>query len=186
MRATFSFKKAYQLFAFHGIYSRTISTYLMKKSYNLLLIIMSFILILNGCSVQNKSSLKVENLKCEYQISPRGVEKEQPFLSWEIKATDKRNISQSSYRVIMVESKNVPSKNTEFFWDSGVVRSSQSVNVKYSGKPLESAKKYYWSVQIEDNKGSKSKFSEWTSFETGILNEEDWIAKWIHTPTRDS
>ncbi len=158
----------------------------MKKSYNLLLIIISFILILNFCNAQNKSSLKLEKLKCEFRINPRGVEKKQPFLSWQIKATDKRNISQSSYRVILVESENVPSKNFEFFWDSGEVRSSQSVNVKYSGKPLKSAKKYYWRVQVEDNKGSKSKFSEWALFETGILNEEDWIAKWIHTPTRES
>ena len=133
----------------------------MKKSYHLLIIIISFLSILNLYSAQNKSILKLKNLKCEYQISPRGVEKKQPFLSWEIKAKAKRNIIQGSYRVIMVESKNVPSKNTELFWDSGVARSSQSVNVKYTGKPLESAKKYYWRVQIEDSKGNKSKFSEW-------------------------
>ena len=134
---------------------------------------MSFLSTLNLYSAQNKSILKLESLKCEYQISPRGVEKEQPFLSWKIKAKAKRNVIQGSYRVIMVESENVPSKNTELFWDSGVVSSNQSVNVKYSGKPLESAKKYYWTVQIADSKGHKSEFSEWASFETGILKDED-------------
>jgi len=158
----------------------------MKKYYRLLLIIISFVLILNVCSAQNKSVLKLESLKCEYQISPRGVEKDQPFLSWQIKASAKRNVGQSSYRIIVVESNNIPSENKPFFWDSGVVPSSQSVNVKYNGKPLESAKKYYWKVQIQDKKGSKSEFSEWASFETGILKEEDWISKWVHTPTADS
>jgi hypothetical protein len=158
----------------------------MKNSCNLILIIINFILTLNLCSAQNKSILKPDNLKCEYQISPRGVEKNKPFLSWEIKASSKRNISQTSYRIILVESNNKPSKNTLFFWDSGLVTSSQSVNVKYNGKPLESAKKYYWRVQIRDNKGSKSEFSEWTSFETGILNEKDWISKWVHTPNNKS
>ena len=148
--------------------------------------IMSFMLIISACSIQNKSILKPENLKCEYQINPRGVEKEQPFLSWEIKASAKRNISQSSYRIIMVESNNVPSKNTELFWDSGVVHSSRSVNVKYNGKALDSAKKYYWRVQVQDNKGRISKFSEWASFETGKLNQEDWIAKWVYAPTNQS
>ena len=157
----------------------------MKKSYPLLLIIISFLSILNLCSAQNKGILKLENLKCEYQINPRGVEKEQPFLSWEIKAKAKRNIIQGSYRVILVESKNVPSENIAHFWDSGVVRSNQSVNVKYIGKPLDSAKKYYWRVQIEDSKGNKSEFSEWASFETGILNEEGWVAKWIHAPSNE-
>ena len=158
----------------------------MKKYYRLLLIIISFVLILNVCSAQNKSVLKLESLKCEYQISPRGVEKDQPFLSWQIKASAKRNVGQSSYRIIVVESNNIPSENKPFFWDSGVVPSSQSVNVKYNGKPLESAKKYYWKVQVQDKKGSKSEFSEWASFETGILKEEDWISKWVHTPTADS
>jgi alpha-L-rhamnosidase len=158
----------------------------MKISCNLLLIIMSFVLTLNLCIAQNKSILKLENLKCEYQISPKGIEKNQPFLSWEIKASPKRNMSQNSYRIILAESNVEPSKNTIFFWDSGVVSSSKSVNVKYNGKPLQSAKKYYWRVQIRDNEGSKSEFSEWTSFETGILNEEDWISKWVYTPTNKS
>jgi len=152
----------------------------MKRTYHLMLPIMSFLLIISACSTQNKSILKPENLKCEYQINPRGVEKDQPFLSWEIKAPAKRNIRQSSYRIIMVESNNVPSKNTELFWDSGVVHSSRSVNVKYKGKALDSAKKYYWRVQVQDNIGRISKFSEWASFETGILNQEDWIAKWVY------
>jgi hypothetical protein len=62
----------------------------MKKSYPLLLIIISFLSILNLCSAQNKGILKLENLKCEYQINPRGVEKEQPFLSWEINLIEQK------------------------------------------------------------------------------------------------
>ena len=158
----------------------------MKKSYNLTLIILCIFFILNLCNAQNKSNLKLENLKCEYQINPKGVQKYQPFLSWEIKASAKRNISQSSYRIIVVESDNVPSKVSDIFWDSGVVSSNQSVNVIYNGKPLKSANKYYWRVQVEDNLGTKSKFSQWASFQTGILNEEDWISKWVHTPTNKS
>ena len=158
----------------------------MNKSFNLLLIIMSFVLITNVCSAQNKSILKLENLKCEYQINPRGVEKNQPFLSWEIKSFEKRNVTQSSFRIVLVESDKIPLKKSIFFWDSGVIYSSKSVNVKYSGKPLQSAKKYYWRVQVRDTKGGKSEFSEWASFETGILNEEDWISKWVHTPTDES
>ena len=158
----------------------------MNKSFNLLLIIMSFVFITNVCSAQNKSILKLENLRCEYQINPRGVEKNEPFLSWEINSFKKRNVTQSSFRIILVESDKIPSKKPIFFWDSGVIYSSQSVNVKYSGKPLQSAKKYYWRVQVRDTKGGKSEFSEWASFETGILNEEDWISKWVHTPTDES
>ena len=158
----------------------------MKKSYNLMLIILCIFFILKLCNAQNKSNLKLENLKCEYQINPKGIQKYKPFLSWEIKALARRNISQSSFRIIVVESDNVPSKVYNIFWDSGVVSSNQSVNVIYNGKPLKSANKYYWRVQVEDNLGTKSKFSQWASFQTGILNEEDWISKWVHTPTNKS
>ena len=95
----------------------------MKKSHNLLLLILFVFLILNLCSAQKKAILKLENLKCEYQISPRGVEKDQPFLSWEIKASAKRNIIQNSYRIIVVESNKIPSENNQFFWASGVISS---------------------------------------------------------------
>ena len=83
----------------------------MKKSYSLLPIIISFVLILNVCSARNKNVLKLESLKCEYQINPRGVDKNQPFLSWEIQASEKRNVGQSSYRIIVVESNNIPLGN---------------------------------------------------------------------------
>lgn len=158
----------------------------MKRSYNLLQIVMSFILISTISSAQNKSVLKLENLRCEYQISPRGIEKAHPFLSWEITSLKKRNIIQSSFRIILVESNKIPSKKSKIFWDSGVKQSNHSVNVKYNGKPLQSATKYYWRVQVRDTEGGESEFSEWTSFETGILHEEDWVSKWVHTPTDES
>jgi alpha-L-rhamnosidase len=64
-------------------------------------------------------------------------------------------------------------------WDSGQVASGESVNVAYAGKPLESSKTYYWKVMWWDNAGQASPSSETATFETGLLREDDWQAKWI-------
>jgi len=41
-------------------------------------------LILSVCGAQNENFVGIENLKCESLINPKGIEKAQPYLSWEI------------------------------------------------------------------------------------------------------
>jgi len=57
------------------------------------------ILILSVCGAQNENFVGIENLKCEYLNNPKGIEKAQPYLSWEIKGRGESNSSESSYRV---------------------------------------------------------------------------------------
>jgi len=132
------------------------------------------------------NGLVVRNLQCEFLSNPEGVEHSHPYLSWEIDAPGKRNVLQSSYRILVYNSDRKPEDGLEPYWDSGKIRSGNSVNVQYEGEPLQSAKKYYWRVQIEDNYENRSQISEWASFETGILKQKEWVAKWVHAPTSDS
>ncbi len=157
-----------------------------KRPLNLVLIIGTLIL-LAGCKDQKAPSydLLVRQLKCEFSSNPRGVEHSHPYLSWEIDAPGKRNVFQSSCRILVYESEEEPENAIWPIWDSGNLKSGNSVNVKYEGPALHSARKYYWRVQIEDKEGTKSKFSRWAFFETGILDEEEWLADWIHGPDLD-
>lgn len=159
----------------------------MNKIITSLILVVFFLLFAESCYTSKSEDypLIVKNLKCEFLNNPRGVEHKQPYLSWEIDAPGKRNISQASYRIFVIESDEIPSDSAQPLWDSGKITKGNSVNVKYEGMPLETAKKYFWRVQIEDNNGNKSQLSEWASFETGILNKEDWIAKWVYCPTKD-
>jgi len=51
------------------------------------------ILILSVCGAQNENFVGIENLKCEYLNNPKGIEKAQPYLSWEIKGRGESNSS---------------------------------------------------------------------------------------------
>jgi alpha-L-rhamnosidase len=159
----------------------------MSKSL-LALLVLASILLPKGCTNDRlgEGELLVQHLKCEYLSEPKGVEHSQPLLSWELDAPGKKDVLQSAYRILVYESNNIPEKDKKPYWDSGKIKSGQSVNVAYAGKPLQSAKKYYWKVQLEDNSGAQSAFSKWASFETGILHEGEWKAKWIHGPTADT
>ncbi len=141
-----------------------------------------------GCGGQKSldDGLLVQNLQCEFLSNPRGVEQTQPYLSWEIDAPGQRNVFQSFYRILVYNSDRIPEDGTIPIWDSGKIKSGNSVNVRYGGEFLQSAKKYFWKIQIEDHSGNASEFSEWASFETGILHKEEWLGKWIFAPHIDS
>lgn len=160
----------------------------MVKNALLFISIFCCVFFIESCTYQKDIDypLVVQNIKCEFLSNPKGVENTHPHLSWEIDCPGKKNILQSAYKILVYESEKTPKDDTDLIWDSGKIKSGNSVNVKYEGMPLKSAKKYYWKVQIEDNNGNESLFSDWAYFETGILSNNDWLADWIHCPISDS
>lgn len=64
-------------------------------------------------------------------------------------------------------------------WDSGWVQSGQSHLVSYGGKPFQSREEVEWRVRFHDQDGAESGWSDWASFELGLLSSRDWKAKWI-------
>ncbi|MEI6949279.1 family 78 glycoside hydrolase catalytic domain [Paraflavisolibacter sp. H34] len=114
-------------------------------------------------------------LKCDNQLAPLGVDAAQPSLSWEIH-TQQRGYRQSAYQVIV----STDAKGTVPVWNSGRTTSSASRNVKYNGKALKSAQKYYWRVQVWDQNGRPSAWSPVATFTTGLFDPSDWSnAQWI-------
>jgi alpha-L-rhamnosidase len=71
-------------------------------------------------------------------------------------------------------------------WDTGIVESARTVDVAYSGTPLESRTRYAWAVRVVDEAGRDSGWSRPAFFETGLLTEDDWRegveARWIGSP----
>ncbi|GAB2562029.1 family 78 glycoside hydrolase catalytic domain [Kribbella endophytica] len=64
-------------------------------------------------------------------------------------------------------------------WDSGVVRSGQSVEVPYGGPALTAYTAYRWTVRVWDEQGRASAWSPAATFETGPLQAADWQGDWI-------
>jgi len=117
-------------------------------------------------------------LRCEYFKNPIQIDTLVPRFSW-LLDHDERNQSQSAYRIIVSTEESSMLSEHGNYWDSGKVKSDQTFNIPYEGKPLESNSKYYWRVKWWDRNDSESNFSEISYFETALLNISDWKANWI-------
>ena len=130
------------------------------------------------CLASTAQTLIAHNLRCEYRANPLGIETETPALSWELQSSG-RNIMQTAYRVLVADDPVLIMQNKGNIWDSKKIYSDQSLQISFNGKPLKSAKKYYWKVIVWDNKGhiSESKIVYW---QMGLLQPSDWKnAQWI-------
>lgn len=122
--------------------------------------------------------LEIVNSRCEYRQNPLGVDAVQPALSWEMQSPNK-NVTQTAYRIIVADDPALLHSNTGNIWDSKKIISSASIQVLYKGKPLQSAKKYFWKVMVWDNKGNNA-WSNEAYWQMGLLDKEDWKgAQWI-------
>jgi alpha-L-rhamnosidase len=127
-------------------------------------------------AVSFSQDLSTYDLTFEHRINPVGTDILQPRLSWKLKGTG-NDIMQTAYSLrVAVDPKFSTSK---IIWQSGKVASDESVLVSYKGPDLKACQRYYWQVRVWDNKGRVSKWSEVAYWETGLLNPENWKAKWI-------
>ena len=90
----------------------------------------------------NAQQLVVTNLRCESRSNPLGVDANQPKLSWQLQSKQ-QNILQTAYRILVADDEALLKKNIGNVWDSKQIKSSASIQVAYSGKALQSAKKYF-------------------------------------------
>lgn len=131
-------------------------------------LIITLILIGSACTKAEISALKVE-----YEVTPIGIDVKNPRFSWQMISKD-RGQSQTKYQIV------VASETGQEMWNTGIVSSNTSLNIEYSGKPLEATTRYHWTVFVwnQDDK----EFSEESWFETGLMNPSisAWEgAKWI-------
>lgn len=122
--------------------------------------------------------VSVVNPLCENLKNPIGLDQLQPNLSWQL-LSKQRNILQTAYEIRVGMDPTNLTKGKDILWSSGKVSSSSSVFVKYSGPALDAGKKYFWQVRVWDNKEKKSKWSELSYWQMGLLNPKDWQAQWI-------
>ena len=128
------------------------------------------------------SSIIPFSLKTEYLIRPLTLETPNPRFSWKLKARSdakvKQNLTQTAYQ-ILVSSSTSGSGN---LWDSGIVKSDNTANIRYAGKPLKSRQLATWKVKVWDQDGNMAESLESNEFGMGLLKKNDWKAKWINAP----
>jgi alpha-L-rhamnosidase len=110
------------------------------------------------------ATASVSHLRCENLLDPQGIDVAKPRFSW-ILDPGRPNEMQTAYEVVV-----------EGQWDSGRVKSGQSINIEYGGKELTAATRYNWKVRVWDAQGNPSEWSKGATFSTGL---KEWRAKWI-------
>jgi len=101
-----------------------------------------------------------------------------PRLSWELASTERSQI-QTAYRIVVSDDEDDAARGIGQHWDTGKVHSSDTFHICYQGKPLASGRRYYWKVWSWNQADRRSEDGEVAYFETGLLDPEDWTAKWI-------
>jgi len=135
-----------------------------------------FTLLISG-SIYSQN-IDVRNLQCEMLTNPLGIDVLQPRLSWQFD-TDASEVEQTAYHIIVASSLEKLKNNQGNLWDSGKVKSNESVNILYSGKTLDSRNEAYWKVKVWTNKG-ETKWSESAFWSMGILTYAEWKStRWI-------
>lgn len=122
--------------------------------------------------------MKILYLRTEYKVNPIGVDTQIPRLSWVI-SSEERGVLQTAHQIKCAITPYDLSNNINLIWDSGKIYSDKSVHIEYEGKELKSGDRLFWQVKVWDNKGNESDWSEIAFWEMGLLNENDWKAKWI-------
>jgi alpha-L-rhamnosidase len=140
--------------------------------------IISFLIIVASLDCFSQS-LSVINLSCENKKNSLGIESSSPSLSWQLNSNE-NSVMQTAYRILVSEDSTSLKKNIGTAWDSKKIISDQSIQVKYAGAKLLSAKTYFWKVIVWDNHNHASTWSRISRWQMGLLSKEDWKdAEWI-------
>jgi alpha-L-rhamnosidase len=118
------------------------------------------------------------NLRCEQRTNPLGVDVPRPSFGWELKSPN-YDVRQTAYQVLVATAPARLKEGAADLWDSGLVRSRESVEVAYGGLSLGPRQSCYWKVRIRDGTGGISRWSDVAVFELGLLRADHWLARWI-------
>ncbi len=154
------------------------------KSINIISVILSSLILLTSVSTITANCLPEKTpaypvkLKCNYRENPIGLEDLSPDFSWQTLASE-NNWLQSAYQVIVSTNLELLNEKNCDIWNSGKITGGESVCIPYNGLSLESRHRYYWKVRVWDKDGNPSSWSEPAFWEMGLLNPDEWSAKWI-------
>ena len=80
--------------------------------------------------------LKCVDLKCEYLRFPLGIDESHTRFSWKLESSG-QNVFQTSYRI-----------QCDSVWDTGIVKSEDSMGIVYSGTELEPSTRYNYKATV--------------------------------------
>jgi alpha-L-rhamnosidase len=155
------------------IHSVTKSASRFWRSFGLLAVSLSF-----SAAVCFAQAGKPEKLECESLTEPLGMDAEHPLLSWQLRDS-REGARQTAYQIQVASTSQSLGAGKADVWDSGKIESDNSRDVAYAGPALQPSKRYYWRVLLWDRDAKPYPPSDSAWWETGLLKQSNWNAKWI-------
>lgn len=124
------------------------------------------------------TDVTLTQLRVEMLENPEGIDRVNPRLSWKLEGASP-GLKQTAYRIIAASTAEKLEANEGDLWDSGIIESENSTNVKYKGKPLRNRMEVFWKVRVWAPSG-ESPWSEPSQWSMGIMYYNDWKStRWI-------
>ncbi|MEZ5103525.1 MAG: family 78 glycoside hydrolase catalytic domain [Draconibacterium sp.] len=117
----------------------------------------------------------IKNPKCEYLENPIGIDTKNPRFSWQLQSDQPGTLQQAYLILVSPDSLDIENENV---WDSGRI-SSATLPAVYNGEELQPFTRYFWKVRVQLQDGSWSAYSKMASFETGMMDQNNWKGSWI-------
>ena len=117
-------------------------------------------------------------LQTDNLLTPLGLDDGAPHFAWQL-TDSRRGAKQSAYQVQVATHRELLASGKPDAWDSGRIPSGESLGIAYAGKALTASTRYYWRVLAWDKDGKPYPASEISWWETGLLSQPAWQAKWI-------
>ncbi len=157
------------------IFDKILKQYLFQKmNYKYSRILILVFLVVNS-TIFAQTAI---NLKTDGQTKADKITNSSPKFTWQMKPLSKAS-KQTGYQLIVASSEANLKKNLGDIWDTKKVDSEISASNEYTGKALETNKKYFWKVKLFNEKAKAGAWSITSNFNTGELKKTDWIANWI-------
>ena len=115
------------------------------------------------------------HLRTERQVEPIGLDEPRSRLSWRVELAHPAT-RQASFSVEVAHDPAFAS--AAVVWTRADIASADPAIV-YDGPVPASRERRFWRVRIADDRGAEGPWSAPASWEMGLLEPEDWVAKWI-------
>ncbi len=128
------------------------------------------------------------NPRCEWLVTPLGIDSPAPRLSWELHASEGLfGCEQLAYRVTVGTTQAALLDGLSYIWDSGWIPSGVQF-CTYDGPALTSSRRYFWQVETRTSDAEGVQYSGRSAswWEMGLLSPDEWEANWIYLPAQPS
>ncbi|HEV2319268.1 MAG TPA: alpha-L-rhamnosidase C-terminal domain-containing protein [Verrucomicrobiae bacterium] len=140
----------------------------LKFSAAVCAVVLSALLIFTS-GVRVESAVAPTDLLCNLLAHPEEtvITTAMPEFGW-VYNPSFQDDAQTGYRIIVASSETLAERGKGNVWDSGVVKSSDSINVPYGGGRLRGRANYYWRIQTVDSRGETGPLSMIQHFRTDV------------------